>query len=464
MNRYQTLADDIKQQILSNTWRSGEKIPSVRKASQNYAVSAATVLQAYQLLESEGWLVAKPQSGYFVTPRMDRVEVAEQPTIRPAYNDELYEFLQVNMKADTAFGSALPDPSLFPFDSLTRHLASAGRKMSSQSIIQDMPPGNEDLRRLIAQRYLNQGVNVTADDIVITSGAMEGLNLSLQVSTSPQETIAIEAPAFYGALQAAKRLQLSVVPVAIEPLNGIDLVALEKAFQQGARASWLMPNFQNPTGTTLTDTEKQKLVELANHYDVTLIEDDVYSELYFGDDKPKPLKFWDTEDRVLTCGSFSKSLCPGYRIGWVVNGQYSKQLQKQQLISTLSGSSPVQQGIAHYLQFESYDNHLRKLRKLMQQRQQEYLTYIRETFPPQCTVNDPHGGYFLWLQLAKNIDSYELYEHLQKNGVSIGYGRLFSSQQQYQHCIRLNVSFAFEPEIRMALNQISKWLSKKEIT
>lgn len=456
MNRYQELADDIKQQIMSNTWRAGEKIPSVRKASQNYSVSAATVLQAYQLLESEGWLIAKPQSGYFVTSQMERVDVGESPSIRPAYNDELYEFLQTNIHSTVALGSALPAPDLYPFATLTRHLASAGRKMSSQSIIQDMPPGNEDLRRIIAQRYLNQGVNISADDIVVTAGAMEGLNLSLQVSTRPGDKVVIESPSFYGALQAAKRHHLSVLPVPMGTEGGIDMAALEKAFQQGAKSSWLMPNFQNPTGVTLSDHVKQRIVELANQYDVILIEDDVYSELYFGDQKPKPLKFWDTQDRVLTCGSFSKSLCPGYRIGWVVSRQFGKQIQKQQLISTLSGSSPVQQGVAHYLQYESYDNHLRKLRRLMQERQNDYVEYIHHNFPECCRVHTPEGGYFLWLELGRDLDSYELYQELKQEGISIGYGRLFSSQQQYQNCIRLNASFEFESNIKAALDRVAQ--------
>lgn len=458
MNRYQQLANEIKLQIKNNTWRAGEKIPSVRKASQNYMVSTATVLQAYQVLESEGWLVAKPQSGYFVTSQIERAGSGVEPNIRPAYNDELYDFLQTTIHSNISFGSALPDPKLFPFATLTRHLASAGRKVSSQSTIQDMPPGNQALRRIIAQRYLSQGVVISADDIVITAGAMEGLNLSLQVSTSPGDKVVIESPSFYGALQAAKRHHLSVMPVPMGTVQGIDLTALERAFQDGARSSWLMPNFHNPTGITLSDKVKRRIVELANQYDVILIEDDVYSELYFGDQKPKPLKYWDTQDRVLTCGSFSKSLCPGYRIGWVVSGRFGKQIQKQQLISTLSGSSPVQQGIAHYLQYESYDSHLRKLRKLMQERQKDYLEYIFAHFPESCRVTKPDGGYFLWLELGRSLDSYSLYQELKHDGISIGYGRLFSTQQQYQHCVRLNVSFEFDDNIKRALSRVAQRL------
>ncbi|WP_394144504.1 aminotransferase-like domain-containing protein [Vibrio atypicus] len=462
MNRYQQLADDIKQQIMSNTWRAGEKIPSVRVTSRNYSVSAATVLQAYQLLESEGWLTAKPQSGYFVTSVIETRVKQPALEIRPAYNDDLYEFLQSNTVAQVSFGSPLPDPQLFPFDSLTRHLASAGRKMSSQSIIQDLPPGNESLRRLIAQRYLSQGVVVSAEDIVITSGAMEALNLSVQVTTQVGEQIVIESPAFYGAIQAAKRHHLTVNEVQIDPVNGLCLHALEEVFKAGAKACWLMPNFHNPTGITLSDEVKQSVVKLANQYQVMIVEDDVYSELYFEGDKPKPLKYWDNEDRVLLCGSFSKSLCPGYRIGWVVNRTFNKRLQKQQLISTLSGSSPIQQGIAHYLQFESYDSHLRKLRKTLSERMHQLSHKVRQTFPKEAKVYTPAGGYFIWVELPETIDSYQMSRQLFEDGISIGHGSLFSTQQQYQHCLRINASCHLEPMVDKAVSRIGELIQKSE--
>lgn len=461
MNRYQQLANDIKQQIENNTWRAGEKIPSVRMSSRNYSVSAATVLQAYQLLESEGWLTAKPQSGYFVTAVIERGTQAVAPDIRLAYNDELCEFLHSNMEAHTSFGSPLPDPQLYPFETLTRHLASAGRKMSSQSIIQDMPPGNESLRRLIAQRYLSQGVKVLAEDIVITSGAMEALNLSLQVSTQAEDSIVIESPAFYGAIQAAKRHNLSVKEVAMDPMNGLCLSELEKCFSEGVKACWLMPNFHNPTGVTLDDETKQSIVELANRYQVTLIEDDVYSELYFGEQKPKPLKYWDEEDRVLMCGSFSKSLCPGYRIGWVVNRSLSAKVQKQQLISTLSGSSPIQQGIAHYLQFESYDSHLRKLRRELSTRQQLLVDKLKVTLPESCQIHAPQGGYFVWLEFDKGFDTFPLFEQLKKEGISVGYGSLFSTQQQHKHCLRLNVSFDCIGDVDAAICRLAELVAQQ---
>ncbi|MEF1214594.1 PLP-dependent aminotransferase family protein, partial [Vibrio alginolyticus] len=211
-------------------------------------------------------------------------------------------------------------------------------------------------------------------DIVVTSGALEALNLSLQAVTQPGDTVVVESPTFYGALQAIERLGLKAIEITVDPLTGHSVDHIEATFADNdVRACWLMTNFHNPTGTLLSDGQKQRIVEMADKYDVYLIEDDVYSELYFSEKKPSSLKAFDTQERVLHCGSFSKSLCPGYRLGWVVNKRFNAQLQKLQLISTLSGSAPIQQGIAHYLQNDSYDSHLRKLRKNLEQRQLAFI-------------------------------------------------------------------------------------------
>ncbi|WP_281628900.1 PLP-dependent aminotransferase family protein [Vibrio sp. St2] len=458
MNRYQQLAEQLKLQIENGIWRAGEKVPSVRMTSRNCSVSASTVLQAYQLLESQGWLLAKPQSGYFVTSIMERVPTPEPESkvVAPEFNDKLYEFLQSNSKADIALGSAFPDPQLFPLQSLNRHLASAGRKMPLNSVFDNMPPGNEALRRQIAQRYLKQGITVSHTDIVITSGAMEALNLGLQVVTQPGDTVIVEAPAFYGAIQAIERLNLKAIEVPVHPETGLCLEKFERALKKHkVTACWLMPNFHNPTGASLSSANRQKVIELANQHQLAIVEDDVYSELYFGDRKPMPLKYWDQEDRVLLCGSLSKSLCPGYRVGWVVNGQFNERLQKLQLVSTLSGSVPVQEGVAHFLQYESLDNHLRKLRKELSARQQAFVEVVKRHFPQGTKVSQPHGGYFIWLELSKNVDTYLLYQTLQKRGITIAYGRLFSSREQFQNCVRLNASYPMTSELEQTVIEIA---------
>ncbi|NVD06850.1 PLP-dependent aminotransferase family protein [Vibrio sp. JPW-9-11-11] len=458
MNRYQQLADQIKHQIEQSTWRAGEKVLSIRAASKSYLVSPSTVLQAYQLLESEGWLIAKPQSGYFVTPdRVRRQSGAHRTTPTLAYNDRLYQFLKRSTSAEIAFGSAFPAPDLFPLAVLNRHLASAGRQLPAQHVLHNLPPGNESLRRSIAQRYIMSGLNVSHDDIVLTSGAMEALNLSLATLCKPGDKVVLESPTFYGALQAVERFGLEAITVPVDPQTGLCVSALEQALKHhNIKACWLMSRYHNPTGASLSQQDKQTVVNLAHRYDVAIIEDDVYAELGVSDPVLSPFKYYDQEDKVLLCGSLSKSLCPGYRIGWVVNRRLSAQLQKQQMLSTLSASAPIQQGVAHYLQHESFDNHLRKLRKTLALRRCAMLELLDEHLPEHSQVHVSEGGYFVWVEFAKHVDCHSIYLSLLEEGISVADGGLFGPSSQFNHCLRINVSFAIDSAIEQAVAKIGQ--------
>ncbi|WP_319537273.1 PLP-dependent aminotransferase family protein [uncultured Vibrio sp.] len=462
MNRYRQLAALFKTQIQQNTWRAGEKLPSVRVTSRNHSVSTGTVLQAYQLLEAQGWVNAKPQSGYYVSAELERFEArgTSNNVYRPTINDELYDYLKQQTLPDAVrLGSAFPDPTLFPLEALNRNLASSGRKMGPDNLLDNLPPGSDSLRRLIAQRYIQQGISTTHEDAVITTGALEALNLSLQAVTQSGDTVVVESPTFYGALQAIERLGLNAIEIPVDPVKGHDLEQLEAIFaKHNVRACWLMVNFQNPTGALLSDEKKNQIVRLADQYNVFLIEDDVYSELYFTANKPTCLKTFDTQDRVLHCSSFSKSLCPGYRLGWVLSKRFNEKIQKLQLISTLSGSAPIQQGIAHYLQNDSYDNHLRKLRKIMQQRQSLFIELIQRYFPENATYTVPEGGYFLWVRLPEGVSSKAIYQSLLQQQITVAYGRLFSIDATYENYLRLNTSMPVDASLKKAIKNIGDLL------
>ncbi|CCO50139.1 putative Bacterial regulatory protein GntR [Vibrio nigripulchritudo SOn1] len=467
MTRYEQLAQDIKSQIENGVWRAGDKLPSVRATCRTSGLSIATVMQSYQLLESQGWVTARPQSGYYVAPKppepslpSTRESLSQTDTVN--INDVLFDVLQQTRKNDAIpLSSAFPDPELFPFKVLTRCMASSGRKMAPKSTVNNLPPGNDSLRRCIAQRYNLEGIHVLPDDIVVTSGAMEALNLSLQVVTNPGDLVAVESPTFYGALQAIERLKLKVVEIPSCPKSGIDLEMLDQALSTlPIKACWFMTNFQNPLGHTVPKEKKQKLVKLLCSHDVPLIEDDVYSELYFDDTKPQPAKAFDSQHSVLHCGSFSKCLAPGYRVGWVVNRQYAKQLQRAQLMSTLSASMPTQLGIADYLQSGGYDTHLRKLRKTLKQRQQDFLKGLRAYLPEEVKVTSPKGGYFVWVEMPECVNAESVYTQLLEDNIGIAPGILFSSDKHYAHHIRLNCSFEWDAQIEHAIRQLGTRISE----
>lgn len=458
MNRYQQLAEAIKQQIKQKTWRVGEKIPSLRAASKSYSVSSSTVLHAYQLLEAQGWIKAKPQSGYFVCVRSENI-VSQRGILSSceSYNDKLFDYMKNGSTGGYDLGSPFPHFSLFPFSKLNRHMASAGRKVNFDMIAENQPPGNEALRRIVAQRYLAQGVMISHDDITLTSGAMDALNMSLQVTCELGDTVVVESPSFYGAIQSIKRAGLNVIEVEVCPRHGINLEQLAEAFEQhDVRACWLMVNFHNPTGSVLSDTKKSQLLELANKYDVLIIEDDVYADLYFGSQKPRPIKYWDVKDRVLLCGSLSKSLAPGYRIGWVVNHRFSQKLQRCQFLSTLAVSAPVQEGIADYLKYSSYDNHLRKLRKKLHQYMDCFYINLVSQLPDTTIVNRPDGGYFIWVQFPSHINTEKLYYKLLEQDISVAYGELFAFYKSFESCLRVNVSQVPMDEISCVVAKIAQ--------
>lgn len=463
MTRYEQLAQQIREQIQNRVWRAGDKLPSLRESGKRAGLSLMTVVQSYQLLESQGWIVARPQSGYYVAARSqalpqpirgEKLLVSEQVDI----NAFIFDVLQACKDPEIVpFGSAFPDATLFMQPKLARALSSVARKFTPHSSLANLPPGNEALRRHIAQRYALNGMQVSPDEIVITAGAMESLSLSLQAVTQPGDTVAIESPAFYGALQALERLKLKAVAIATHPQHGIDLDSLQQAIEQyPIKACWLMTHFQNPQGSSMSDENKQRLVTMLREHQISLLEDDVYGELYFSAERPLPAKALDQGGQILHCSSFSKCLAPGFRVGWVAAGRYAPQIQRLQLMSTVSTSVPTQMAIADYLLHGGYDTHLRRLRRLLAQRQSAMHQAIAQHFPPTVKVSQPDGGYFLWLELEATQSSMDLYQRALAEGISIAPGRMFTTGDRFNHCFRLNASFEWSDRLETAIKTLAR--------
>ena len=287
-------------------------------------------------------------------------------------------------------------------------------------------------------------MNISPDEIVITAGALEALNLSLQAVTEPGDWVVVENPCFYGALQALERLRLKALSVATDVREGIDLTALEAALQNyPVKACWLMTNGQNPLGFTLSAEKKAALVALLARYNVMLIEDDVYSELYFGREKPLPAKFWDRQEMTLHCSSFSKCLVPGFRIGWVAAGKQARRIQQLQLMSTLSTSSPMQLALVDYLSTKRYDAHLRRLRRQLAERKQQAWQALLRHLPPEVVVHHSDSGYFLWIELPEGADASALSARALASHISIAPGKMFSTSDSWTSFFRFNTAWGW---------------------
>lgn len=459
MSRYQTLALQTEKLISDGLLRAGDRLPSVRQACRIHDVSPVTVLQAYYLLEGRGLIEARPKSGYFVRARLGQA-LPEPEMTRPQgqstaldVSDFIFEILEsVKNPAVVPFGSSFASPELYPLDKLGRCLAAAARHLDPRATVTDLPPGNEELRRQIALRYLSRGANVSPQEIVVTSGAMEGLNLCLQAVTRPGDLVAIESPTFYANLQAIERLGLKVIEIPTHPREGISLAALEDALQQHPiKACLCMLNFSNPITGSLSDARKAELVALLARYQVPLIEDDVYAELYFGDQAPTHAKAEDRHGLVLHVSSFSKSLAPGYRIGWVAGGRFTQKIQRLKLTTSLATTVPVQIALAEYLKHGGYDNHLRRLRRTFSLQEITMVGAVERHFPAGTRLARPSGGYFLWVELPPGVDTLALHRQALDQGISIAPGPIFSAKREYGHCLRLNYGHPWTPATEKAI-------------
>lgn len=457
--RYRRLADELAGLIRSGALRPGDRLPSVRHTQASRGCSAATVFQAYHLLEARGLVRAAERSGYFVAP------AAALPPARPngeaqpvAVSELVFQLLGTGSHAIHApLGSAFPSPTLFPFDKLRSALTAGSRRLDPAELTEQLPGGHEGLRRQISLRYLRLGLSIAPDEIVLTDGALEGLNLSLQLLTRPGDAVLIESPCFYAALQALERLGLRAVEMPADPADGADLDAMAALIERHSpKACWLMTSFQNPLGSLMPTDKKRALVALLEGHGIPLIEDDVYAELHHAANPALPAKAFSTQGLVLHAGSFAKALAPGYRVGWVAAGRFAPALLRAKLSQSLSGSWPAQAAIAHYLEGGDYERHLRALRRAFAGQQRALRAAVLRHFPAGTRVTEPLGGYFVWVELPPGHDSLALQRVALAEGISLAPGPLFSARGDFRHCLRLNAGQPWTPALAAAVARLGE--------
>jgi len=461
MKRYEELAETLARDIRNGSLPPGTKMPSIRKTVAQYSVSPATAFQAYYRLEERGLVRARERSGYYVTGPVGRTLPLPQPVVRRAQQVSTdvdiskLVFSVLDAARDPRLiqlGSAFPSPELFPWERLGKSLARAGRELDPWYSVSDMAAGHLALRQQIGLRYLGAGAPQPTEEIIVTSGALEALNLCLMAVTEPGDVVAIESPGFYASLQALERLRLRAVEIPVDSREGIDLDALESALERHPiKACWFMTQFQNPLGASMPEARKQALVELLARHRVPLIEDDVYGELYFGNRCPLPAKAFDQEGLVMHCSSFSKTLAPGFRVGWVAPGRFGDAIQRLRLMTTLSAGVPTQVALAEYLQHGGYDKHLRRLRHVLEMQQGQLIAAIGRHFPDSVRVSQPDGGYFLWVEFPEGFDALALHRAALEHGIGIAPGPIFSARQGYRNCIRLNYGHLWSEAVENAV-------------
>ena len=452
--KYARLANLLEAMIRNRSLRSGDRVPSVRKFSSQHGVSVPTALQAYVTLEARGLIEARPKSGFYVRARqVDLVPNPASPTevsrIANFARSEPLESVVLDEHSSrlVPFGAALPSPDLLPGVRLARTMSAIGRRLGPSSVDYDVMPGNEKLRSVLARRSLEWGCALKASDFTITIGATEAVSLALRATCTPGDTVIVESPTYWGLAQMLRELQLKALPVPVDSTVGIDLDCLEKALRRTrASACVLIPNFHNPVGFLMPDANKHRLVQMLAERAIPVIEDDIYGDLQHEGPRPRCLKSFDANGSVILCGSFSKTLAPGYRVGYIAAGRWQPRVQRLKTSSTLSCATLPVLAVAEFLKSGGYDRYLRSVQQIYRGQVKRMQETIAETFPAGIALSRPRGGFLLWCQLPAKVDSIKLFEQARAVGISIAPGPLFSPNGGLRNYIRINCGHRWTPQ------------------
>ena len=462
--RYEELASWITGLVDNGTLPPGSRVPSLRHISKQRQISLSTALQAYRLLEDRGVLESRPQSGYYVARRgpisLEPPTISQPPgkATSVAVSGVLLKLLEY--AADprlVPLGCAIPSAELLAAGRLDRFLARAARVKGIDHNIYSVPKGDPRLRQELARRALRWGQGLSPEDIAITCGCTEALTLALQAVSQPGDTIAVESPTYFGLLHALAALELKALELPTDATSGIDLSALETALTgKSITACLFSSSFNNPLGCTLADEKKMAVLDLLSQHKVPLIEDDVYGDIYFGQERPKPFMALDRRDNTVYCSSFSKTIAPGYRIGWIATGRHMQRVLERKFAFTLCGPALPQAAFADFLSSGGYDNHLRRIRRVFEDNIAQMRRTIDRVFPTGTKVTRPAGGFVLWVELPQPLKSRELFDEALENGICFAPGDVFSASHRYGNCLRLSGGHRWQPRIENGLKTLGE--------
>lgn len=464
--RYAQIADHLGDLIRRGTYAPGDRVPSVRQLSRELGVSMSTVLEAYGRLETRGFIEARPQRGYFVRRSLPERPRAPADSIAKRAVDVSCAGLTSRVIADAQrlrhgrLGAAVPDAALLPSGRLGRLLRNASRDEGRLGVHYDVGLGDPALRSLLAQRAHFGGASIGPDEVLITNGATEALAIALRVTCCPGDLVAVESPTYFNHLQLLEHLGLRAIEIPTDCCTGLSIPALELALaEHEVRAVLTVPSFQNPTGGCMDAADRRRLVELCARHRVPVIEDDIYGELHFGGARPPLLKSFDRDGGVLLCSSVSKTLAPGFRVGWLVAGRWMDQAVKAKVLTTLGSPTVTQEVIGAFLAAGDFDRHLRRIRPVYERRIDELTRAVRRHLPAETLITTPGGGLVLWLELPEAIDAMKLYEAAVGAGIAFAPGPAFSAKDRYRHHLRLNAA-CWSDEMEPAMHTLGALTAK----
>lgn len=463
---YRRIADSLRDSMLQGSLRPGDVLPSIRKLCRQRRISPATAMAAYAWLEAQGRIQVRPRSGYYVrdvTLELPKAPLLSAPAASPTavtVGDMVSRLLAPARRRDEIpLGAAVPALELLPTQALNALTGRVAREMGPEARAYLLPPGHASLRREIAKRSLlwGGGPGLHPENCLITSGCLEALNLSLRAVVKPGDIVAIESPTYFALLQAMENLGIRALEIPTHPRTGIDLDALDSALKRHAvKACLLSPNFNNPLGSLMPEANKERLYEMLAKRDLPLVEDDIYGDLHYGSQRPKPIKAFDKKGLVLHCASFSKTLDPGARVGWVSPGRYLERVSRLKVMNTLASATLPQAVLAQFLASGAYERHLRRLRPALEKQMNQLFQAVLRHFPADTKAALPEGGFTLWVELPKRVNAVTLAEAAEQKGIRIAPGPIFSPRGRFASFVRLSAGNPWSPRLEVAMETLGR--------
>ncbi|WP_342627338.1 PLP-dependent aminotransferase family protein [Nguyenibacter vanlangensis] len=463
---YRSVARRLSEGIKQAGLNPGARLPSVRTLAKQYNVSHLTAVQALQSLESEGLIFARPRSGYYVaTPELQgpkrRVKVIwpnPLPELDPQARDHL---AMVGAPCAARLDLAVGEPELYPvkrFNVILRRLAYQQPSLVSEHT---RGMGNLGLRLTVAQQALQYACELDPDELVVTNGCVEALNLALRAVTKPGDIIAVETPTYFALLQMLRALELIPLPIPCAAPNGMDIEILRKKIKfVPIKAVVTIANGNNPVGTVASDENKRGLVRLLSDLNIPLIEDDIFGDVCFQEGRPRPVKSFDRTGGVILCSGYSKSLCPGLRVGWVAGGKYAERIKLLKYTTSMATAELQQAVVKEMLSSGSYTKHLRVLRRDLLGHQKMLREWVLESFPKGTEISEPAGGFVLWVRLPQRdgmkVTSRALFAPAREEGIGFAPGHLFGVTGEFDEYLRLNSGCRLTPMLQSSVSRLGQ--------
>jgi DNA-binding transcriptional MocR family regulator len=463
--KYLKLAKSFERQLRNGVLRVGDRLPSVRQLRDEHHVSVATVVGCYLWLERQGYVRARPKSGFYVS----RLPLADGPapaiagrTLGPVavrLASIRSHVAAVDRRPDAIqMGAAVVGPALLPMNRLNRSTRLALSAFADNAVRYEDPRGSLRLRRQIARLVFRQGATCSPDDVLVTSGETEATSLALRTVLKPGDVIAMESPGCYSMLQSMEAHQTRAIEIPHVPGSGIDLDRLDAAVRRHrVRAIFTVATCHNALGDCVRDESKRQIVAFATRHDIPIIEGDPFGDLVFSGERPRPLKAFDTSGIVIQCSSLAHYVAPGFNVGWASGGRWHAELVRLKSFTNVAGARLPQLALAEFLESGAFDKHVKQLRLALWKSVEAARREVLATFPEGTCVSRPEGGFVLWVQLPDRYDGVEVQRAAAAAGIKILAGALFSPTKQYRSCVRISCGHPFEV-LRPALRTLARLL------